>query len=167
MLTIWAMIQAIGGAPIPPPLPPRPTPEQMRAAKALFDPSPNNSVNSWGIGVAAAQIGEEALRSRNLYSKDRDFALDRRLDALARERQTEIIDAAITCVAEGYAARLQVADLEALKAFIATSPGARFWRLNQEKDAWRACFKAPTERVLRSHLDDEVAAVVRQSPKAN
>jgi hypothetical protein len=165
VLLFLAMTQAIGGAPIPPPRPPRPTPEQMQAAKALFSANPNESVNSWGISIAAAQIGGDALRARNLYTRDRDFALDARLEKIAKAEQAEIIDAAITCVAMRYATRLQVADLEALRTFIGTRAGREFWRLNQEVENWRSCFRLSTEQRLGPRLDAEVDAVAKQYPK--
>jgi hypothetical protein len=165
MFLFLAMTQAIGGVPIPPPRPPRPTPEQIRAAKTLFSADPNESVNSWGINIAAAQIGGDALRARNLYTRDRDFALSARLEKIAKAEEAEIIDSAITCVAMRYATRLQVPDLEALRTFIGTSAGREFWRLNQDVENWRSCFRYPTEQHLGPRLDAEVDAVAKQHPK--
>ena len=166
MLLHFAMMQALGGAPISPPPPPLPTPEQMQAAKALFSADPNESANSWGVNIAAAQIGGDALRARNVYTRDRDFALDERLEKLAKAGEVPIIDAAITCVATRYAARLSVSDLEALRVFISTPAGRAFWRLNQDIENWRGCFRHPIELYLKPHLDAEIAAVVRDYPEA-
>lgn len=164
MFLLLAMIQALGGAPIQPPPPPRPTPEQVQAAKALFSTDPWHRINRSGVSLAAAQIGLEALQARKLYTRDREFALFDRLEKLARERQTEIIDAAVTCASMRYDG-LWLGDLKALKAFITSPEGERFWRTNEDLMNWQACFKAPTQRVLAPALDAEIAAVVKQLPK--
>jgi hypothetical protein len=166
MFLLLAMIQVVGGAPISPPPPPLPTPEQMQAAKALFTTDPNAPINSWGINIAVAQVGGDALRARNVYTTERDFALDARLGPIAKAGQAQIIDAAVTCVATRYAPNLSVSELEAVKAFISTPAGQRFWRVNQEVENWQGCFRLPTEKYLGPRLDAEVDAVVKQFPKA-
>jgi hypothetical protein len=165
MLLLLMMIQVVGGAPISPPPPPLPTPEQMQAAKALFSADPNAPINSWGINIAVAQVGEEALRARNVYTDERGFALDARLNPIAKAGQAQIIDAAVTCVATRYAPNLSVSELEAVKAFVTTPAGQRFWRVNQEVENWRGCFRRPTEKYLAPRLDAEIDAVVKQFPK--
>jgi hypothetical protein len=164
MLVLLAMIQAVGGAPISPPPSPIPTPEQIQAAKALFSTNPYTPLNSWGINIAAAQIGGDVLRERKLYTSERDFALDARLEKIAKAGHAEIIDGAIGCVATRYTG-MSVPDLEALRTFINTPAGRSFWRVYEDVENWRGCFRIATDKYLAPRLDAEIDAVVRQLPK--
>ena len=164
MLLVFALAHAIVGQSIPPALPTPPSPEALEAAAALFPREPYTSENSWGISIAAAQVSAEALKARDAYSRERDFALSDRLLELAKQDQAKIIDAAIRCVAEPWAGKLSIPDLEALKAFIATPSGRRFWMVHMQGEPWRFCFKGPVARSLAPVLDAEVSKVVAERP---
>jgi hypothetical protein len=165
MVLALALSLAIAGQSIPPPLPKRPSPEELAAAAALYRREPYGSENSWGIAIAASQIGGAALDARGARTSARDFALAERLRTLARRDEVQIIDAAIGCVAQRWAQGLSVADLEALKAFIATPAGQNFWRVQLQDEPWQACFKPPVTKALAPVLDAEVDKVIAQFPK--
>ena len=157
-----AQVFAVG---IPPALPPPPTPEAIRAARALYPTNPLDPQNSWGISIAAAQVAGDALRARGLTTRERDTLLSDRLRDRAREAEAEIIDAAIACIADPLATRLSAHDLRALGAFIATPEGANYWRItSHDNPGWQACFRAPVERHLAASLEADVTAVVREAP---
>jgi hypothetical protein len=164
MLLVLALAHALVGQSIPPPLPQPPTPEALAAAAALFPREPYTSENSWGISIAAAQVADEALNARGVNSKARNFALSDRLRDLAKQDQAKIIDEAIRCVAEPWARKLSIPDLEALKTFIATPSGRRFWMFHMQGEPWQFCFKEPVARSLAPVLDAEVRKVVAEQP---
>jgi hypothetical protein len=165
MVLALALGLAIAGQPISPALPKRPSPEEIEAAVALFPREPYTFENSGGISIAAAQVGGEALDARGARTTERDFALFERLQTLARRGEVQIIDEAIRCVAEPWAQKLSIADLQALKAFIATPPGRNFWRAHMQGEPWQFCFKGPVAKYLSPVLDAEVDKVIAERPK--
>ena len=149
---------------IPPALPQDPGPERRSAASALFNPDPNTSENSWGLQIAASMFAGDVLSERNANAYDRDALLSDRFIARVRAAPAPLIDEAIRCVAEPLAQSLYVPDLEALGHFARSSGGRRFWDHYVQSQPWQACFAIPVRRHLERYVEDDLAAVITETP---
>lgn len=149
---------------IPPALPQDPGPERRSAASALFNPDPNTSENSWGLQIAASKFAGDVLSERNANAYDRDTLLSDRFIARVRAAPGPLIDEAIQCVAEPLAQSLYVPDLEALKHFARSPVGRRFWDHYVQSQPWQACFAVPVRRHLERYVEDDLAAVITETP---
>lgn len=164
MLTILSLAFTVQTAAIPPALPQDPGPDRRTAAAALFDADPSISENSWGLQIAASMFAGEILRERNLNSHDRDARLSERFIARAKASPGLIIDQAIRCVAEPLAQSLYVPDLITLRRFAASPDGRAFWKHYVQTQPWQACFALPVRRQLEAHVDEDLAAVIAETP---
>jgi hypothetical protein len=151
-------------AAIPPALPQDPGPERRTAAAALFDADPYAMENSWGLQIAASLFAGEILRERNLNSYDRDARLSERFVARVKASSGPIIDEAIRCVAEPLAQSLYIPDLITLRRFAASPDGRAFWNHYVHTQPWQACFTLPVRRYLEAHVEDDLAAVIAETP---
>lgn len=149
---------------IPPALPQDPGPERRSAASALFDPDPNTSENSWGLQIAASMFAGDVLSERNANAYDRDSLLSDRFIARVRAAPAPLIDEAIQCVAEPLAQSLYVPDLEALRQFTRSPAGRWFWDHYVQTQPWQACFALPVREYLEAHVEEDLAAVITETP---
>lgn len=164
MLTLLSLALTVQTAAIPPAPPQDPGPERRAAAAALFDADPSASENSWGLRIAASMVAGEILRARDLNSYDRDARLSDRFTSRVQASSETVIGQAIGCVAEPLAQSLTVAELIALRRFAASSDGRSFWRHYVQTQPWQACFAAPVRRGLEAYVEDDLAAVVAETP---
>ena len=164
MLSILWLAAALQVAEIPPALPQDPGPERRSAASALFDPDPNAMENSWGLQIAASRLAGEVLSERNANGYDRDALLSERFIARVKAAPGPLIDEAIRCVAEPLAQSLYVPELEALGRFGESSDGQLFWKHYVQTQPWQACFASPVQRHLERYVDEDLAAVIAETP---
>lgn len=164
MLIVASLALAVQVAPVPPALPQDPGPERRAAAAALFPRQAYTSEYSWGLSIAAARLSGATLNERGVNLNDRDFRLSDRLTARVKAAPDGIIDAAIQCVAEPIAQRLDVPDLLALKAFASSSEGQNFWSYFMANQPWMACFERPVREYLAPYLEEDLAIVVAEKP---
>lgn len=167
MISALTLALATQIAAIPPALPEDPGPERRAAAAALFPREPYVSEYNFGISIAAAKLSGETLAARDLNAHDRDFRLSDRLNARAKAAADSLIDEAIKCVAEPIAQRLYVPDLVALKAFAASPEGRNFWSYYMGELPWQACFNRPVRAYLASYLEEDLAAVIAETPSGS
>lgn len=160
-LALSAVIQVVS---IPPALPEDPGPERRAAAQALFRREAYVSENNYGISIAASRLAGEALTARDAQAYDRDFRLSDRLIARAKAGSEQIIDEAITCLAEPIAQRFSVQELSALKAFISTREGQSFWMYHVRFEPWQHCFNEPVRKYLAAYVEQDLAAVIAETP---
>lgn len=164
MFTALALAATLQVASIPPALPQDPGPERRAAAVDLFSTDPNTSEYGWAIAIAASRLSGEVLTERGANLYDRDFRLSERLLTRAKASSSEIIAAAIRCVAEPMAQRLYVPDLVALKAYAASADGRNFWSFYIVNQPWQACFNKPVRDYLAPYVDEDLAAVIAETP---
>lgn len=164
MLSILWLAATFQVASIPPALPQDPGPERREAASALFDADPNVSENSWGLQIAASRFAGEVLSERNANAYNRDALLSERFIARVRASPGPLIDEAIRCVAEPLAENLYVQDLEALGSFAGSPGGRAFWKHYVQTQPWQACFTLPVRRHLEGHVEEDLAAVISETP---
>jgi hypothetical protein len=164
MLAILSLAFTVQTAAIPPALPQDPGPERRTVAAALFDAAPYASENSWGLQIAASMFAGEILRERDLNSYDRDARLSERFVARVKASPGPMIDQAIRCVAEPLAQSLYMPDLITLRRFAASPDGRAFWKHFVQTQPWQACFALPVRRRLEAHVEDDLAAVIAETP---
>ena len=164
MITALVSVLSLQVASIPPALPQDPGPERRAAAAALFPREAYVSEYSWGINIAASRLAVDVLTERNLNLYDRDARLSDRLIARVKAAPDPVIEAAIRCVSEPIAQSLFVADLIAFKSFAASPSGANVWNYFFQNQPWDACFQRPVRTYLAPFIDEDLAAVVAETP---
>lgn len=120
--------------------------------------------NNYGISIAASRLAIEALSARDAEPYDRDSRLSDRLIARAQTASEQIIDEAITCLAEPIAQRFSIPELLAFKAFFATNEGKAFWMYHVRFEPWEFCFNGPVRKYLADYVEQDLAAVMAETP---
>ena len=164
MLSTLLLAFAFQAVTIPPALSQDPGPERRSAASALFNADPVASENNWGLQIAASRFAVEILSERNAIAYNRDQLLSDLFIARVKAASGPLIDQAIRCVSEPLAQSLSVPDLEALGRFSKSPDGRPFWNHYIQTQPWHACFALPVRRQLAPFVEDDLAAVIAETP---
>lgn len=165
VLTLLAGVALTGSAAsaIPPPVYEPPDPERFAIAVDLLRVRPlDDRQRAILRDAAAAAIGRQELAEAGVKM---DVRWPRRYEALGGRLRGRVaavaadVDArAAACHAESLARRLSVADLLALKAFIATESGGRYWAIQAEGGFMLDCYGVALRGYLEAHAVEDVAA---------
>jgi hypothetical protein len=148
---------------IPPPVYEAPDPDRFAVAVDLLRVRPLDDRqrtvlrNAAAAAIARSELAEAGMKSDARWTR-RYEALGTRLRGRAAAVAADVDARAAICHSESIARRLTLADLLALKAFIATESGGRYWAIQAEGGLMLDCYTTSLRGYLEAHAPEDVAA---------